>query len=210
MLKTLGAQIKEFKKDSVLTPVFMIGEVIMETIIPLLMASIIDDGVTAGNMKHIYLIGVLMVGAALLSLTFGILGGQFGSRASAGFARNLRKAMYENIQTFSFSNIDKFSTSGLVTRLTTDVTNMQNAYQMILRMCMRAPATLICAMVMSFVISPRLASVYLVAVIFLACVLGLIVSQATKHFSQAFPKYDALNESEIGRASCRERVSAVV
>ena len=203
MLKTLGAQIKEFKKDSVLTPVFMIGEVIMETIIPLLMASIIDNGVTAGNMKHIYLIGALMVGTALLSLTFGILGGQFGSRASAGFARNLRKAMYENIQTFSFSNIDKFSTSGLVTRLTTDVTNIQNAYQMMLRMCMRAPATLICAMFMSFVISPRLASVYLVAVIFLACVLGLIVSQATKHFSQAFPKYDALNES------VQENVSAI-
>lgn len=203
MLKTLGAQIKEFKRDSILTPVFMIGEVIMETIIPLLMASIIDDGVTAGNMNHIYLIGVLMIGAALASLTFGILGGQFGSRASAGFARNLRKAMYENIQTFSFSNIDKFSTSGLVTRLTTDVTNMQNAYQMILRMCMRAPATLICAMVMSFVISPRLASVYLVAVLVLACVLGLIVSQATKHFTQAFPKYDALNES------VQENVSAI-
>ncbi len=203
MLKTLGAQIKEFKKDSVLTPVFMIGEVIMETIIPLLMASIIDDGVSAGNMNHIYLVGVLMVAAALASLTFGILGGQFGSRASAGFARNLRKAMYENIRTFSFSNIDKFSTSGLVTRLTTDVTNMQNAYQMILRMCMRAPATLICAMVMSFLISPRLASVYLVAVLVLACILGLIVSQATKHFSQAFPKYDALNES------VQENVSAI-
>ncbi len=203
MLKTLGAQIKEYKKDSVLTPVFMIGEVIMETIIPLLMASIIDDGVTAGNMKHIYLIGILMVGTALLSLTFGILGGQFGSRASAGFARNLRKAMYENIQTFSFSNIDKFSTSGLVTRLTTDVTNMQNAYQMILRMCMRAPASLICAMAMSFRISPRLASVYLVAVILLGGVLALIVSQATKHFSQAFPKYDALNES------VQENVSAI-
>lgn len=203
MLKTLGAQIKEFKKDSVLTPVFMIGEVIMETIIPLLMASIIDDGVSAGNMNHIYLVGVLMVAAALASLTLGILGGQFGSRASAGFARNLRKAMYENIQTFSFSNIDKFSTSGLVTRLTTDVTNMQNAYQMILRMCMRAPATLICAMVMSFLISPRLASVYLVAVLILACILGLIVSQATKHFTQAFPKYDALNES------VQENVSAI-
>ena len=203
MLKTLGAQIKEFKKDSVLTPVFMIGEVIMETIIPLLMASIIDNGVTAGNMNHIYLIGVLMLGTALLSLTFGILGGQFGSRASAGFARNLRKAMYENIQTFSFSNIDKFSTSGLVTRLTTDVTNIQNAYQMILRMCMRAPATLICAMFMSFMISPKLASVYLVAVVILAFVLGLIVSQATKHLSQAFPKYDALNES------VQENVSAI-
>ena len=203
MLKTLGAQIKEFKRDSILTPVFMIGEVIMETIIPLLMASIIDNGVTAGNMNHIYLIGALMVGTAVLSLVFGILGGQVGSRASTGFARNLRKAMYENIQTFSFSNIDKFSTSGLVTRLTTDVTNMQNAYQMILRMCMRAPASLICAMGMSFIISPRLASVYLVAVLLLAVVLGLIVTQATKHFTQAFPKYDALNES------VQENVSAI-
>ena len=207
MLKTLGAQIKEFKKDSLLTPVFMIGEVIMETIIPLLMASIIDDGVNgnggSGDMNHIYLIGVLMLLSALLSLTFGILGGQFGSRASAGFARNLRKAMYENIQTFSFSNIDKFSTSGLVTRLTTDVTNMQNAYQMILRMCMRAPASLICAMAMSFIISPRLASIYLVAVLVLGCVLALIVTQATKHFTQAFPKYDALNES------VQENVSAI-
>jgi ATP-binding cassette subfamily B protein len=154
-------------------------------------------------MNHIYLIGVLMLLSALLSLTFGILGGQFGSRASAGFARNLRKAMYENIQTFSFSNIDKFSTSGLVTRLTTDVTNMQNAYQMILRMCMRAPASLICAMAMSFMISPRLASIYLVAVLVLGCVLALIVTQATKHFTQAFPKYDALNES------VQENVSAI-
>ncbi len=203
MLKTLGAQIKEFKKDSILTPFFMIGEVIMETVIPLLMASIIDEGVEAGNMRHIYLIGILMAAAALAGLAFGILGGKYGARASAGFARNLRKAMYENIQTFSFSNIDKFSTSGLVTRLTTDVTNMQNAYQMILRMCMRAPTSLICAMVMSFVISPRLASVYLAAVIFLGCVLGLIVSQATKHFTQAFPKYDALNES------VQENVSAI-
>ncbi len=207
MLRTLGAQIKEFKKDSVLTPVFMIGEVIMETIIPLLMASIIDNGVNgnngSGDMNHIYLTGCLMIVVALASLTFGILGGRYGSRASAGFARNLRRAMYERIQTFSFSNIDKFSTSGLVTRLTTDVTNMQNAYQMILRMCMRAPATLICAMFMSFVISPRLASVYLVAVIFLGCVLGLIVSRAMKHFTQAFPKYDALNES------VQENVSAI-
>lgn len=207
MLKTLGAQIKEFKKDSFLTPVFMIGEVIMETVIPLLMASIIDNGVNGnngrGDISHIYLVGALMVGTALLSLTFGIMGGKYGSRASAGFARNLRKSMYENIQTFSFANIDKFSTSGLVTRLTTDVTNMQNAYQMILRMCMRAPATLVCAMIMSFAISPRLASVYLAAVVFLACVLGLIVSQATKHFMQAFPKYDALNES------VQENVSAI-
>ena len=207
MLRTLGAQIKEFKKDSVLTPVFMIGEVIMETIIPLLMASIIDNGVNgnngSGDMNHIYLTGCLMIVVALASLTLGILAGRTASSASSGFAMNLRQAMYERIQTFSFSNIDKFSTSGLVTRLTTDVTNMQNAYQMILRMCMRAPATLICAMFMSFVISPRLASVYLVAVIFLGCVLGLIVSRAMKHFTQAFPKYDALNES------VQENVSAI-
>ena len=203
MLKTLGAQIKEYKKDSLLTPVFMIAEVIMETIIPLLMASIIDNGVNAGNMKHIYTIGALMVLTALLSLMFGIGGGVFGAKASTGFARNLRKAMYENIQKFSFSNIDKFSTSGLVTRLTTDVTNVQNAYQMLLRMCMRAPISLICAMVMSFYISPRLASVYLVAVIILGAILALIVSSAMKHFNQAFPKYDDLNES------VQENVSAI-
>ncbi len=154
MLKTLGAQIKEYKKASIATPFFMIGEVIMETIIPLLMASIIDDGVNKGNLNHIYLIGALMVVTAFLSLALGIGGGVFGAKASTGFARNLRKAMYENIQTFSFSNIDKFSTSGLVTRLTTDVTNIQNAYQMILRMAMRAPFSLIFAMIMSFAISP--------------------------------------------------------
>ncbi|MDE7351904.1 MAG: ABC transporter ATP-binding protein/permease [Acetatifactor sp.] len=203
MLKTLRAQVKEFKRDSFLTPVFMIMEVIMETIIPLLMASIIDHGVEAGNMKHIWLIGALMILTALASLTFGILGGVYGARASTGFARNLRRAMYDNIQTFSFSNIDKFSTSGLVTRLTTDVTNIQNAYQMILRMCMRAPFSLLFAMIMSFVISPRLASVYLGAVVVLGCILALIVSQATRHFTQAFPKYDELNES------VQENVSAI-
>ncbi len=210
MLKTLGAQIKEFKKASIATPLFMIGEVVMEMIIPLLMASIIDKGINVvngdgsqGNMQHIYLIGGLMVLTAVLSLLFGIGGGVFGARASTGFARNLRKAMYENIQTFSFSNIDKFSTSGLVTRLTTDVTNMQNAYQMMLRMAMRAPFSLIIAMIMSFRISPRLASIYLIAVLFLACILGVIVTSATKHFTQAFPKYDDLNES------VQENVSAI-
>ena len=140
MLKVLGAQIKEFKKESILTPVFMILEVIMEMIIPLLMASIIDDGVNAGNLNHIYKIGVYMIVAALIGLWAGIMGAKYGAKASTGFARNLRKAMYENIQTYSFANIDKYSTSSLITRLTTDVTNMQNAYQMILRMAMRAPA----------------------------------------------------------------------
>lgn len=203
MLKTLGAQIKEYKKASIATPFFMIGEVIMETIIPLLMASIIDDGVNAGNMKHIYIVGALMVLTALLSLCFGIGGGVYGAKASTGFAKNLRKAMYENIQRFSFSNIDKFSTSGLVTRLTTDVTNIQNAFQMILRMAMRAPFSLIFAMIMSFLISPRLASIYLVAVVILGCILAFIVSKAMKHFTQAFPKYDDLNES------VQENVSAI-
>ena len=203
MLKTLGSHIKEFKTASLLTPVFMILEVIMEMIIPLLMASIIDDGVTPGDMNHILRIGALMVLTALCSLTFGISGGVLGAKASTGFARNLRRAMYENIQTFSFSNIDKFSTSGLVTRLTTDVTNIQNAFQMILRMCMRAPFSLIIAMFMSFRINPRLASIYLAAVLILGCILALIVSLSMKHFTQAFPKYDDLNES------VQENVSAI-
>ena len=203
MLKTLGAQIKEFKKASIATPLFMIGEVIMEMIIPMLMAFIIDEGVNKGDMKNIYLAGGLMLLTAVCSLMFGIGGGVFGSKASTGFARNLRKAMYENIQTFSFSNIDKFSTSGLVTRLTTDVTNIQNAYQMMLRMAMRAPFSLIFAMLMSFYISPRLASIYLIAVLLLGVVLAVIVGNATKHFNQAFPKYDDLNES------VQENVSAI-
>lgn len=203
MLKTLGVQIKEFKKASIATPLFMIGEVIMEMIIPMLMAFIIDEGVNKGDMKNIYLAGGLMLLTAVCSLIFGIGGGVFGAKASTGFARNLRKAMYENIQTFSFSNIDKFSTSGLVTRLTTDVTNIQNAYQMMLRMAMRAPFSLIFAMLMSFYISPRLASIYLIAVVLLGVVLAIIVGNATRHFNQAFPKYDDLNES------VQENVSAI-
>lgn len=203
MLKTLGAQIKEFKKASIATPLFMIGEVIMEMIIPMLMAFIIDEGVNKGDMKNIFLAGGLMLLTAVCSLIFGIGGGVFGAKASTGFARNLRKAMYENIQTFSFSNIDKFSTSGLVTRLTTDVTNIQNAYQMMLRMAMRAPFSLIFAMLMSFYISPRLASIYLIAVVLLGVVLAIIVGNATRHFNQAFPKYDDLNES------VQENVSAI-
>lgn len=203
MLKTLGAQIKEFKKDSILTPVFMILEVIFETLIPLLMASIIDDGVSKGNLRHIYVIGGVMIVMAIGGLITGVLGGKYGARASAGFAKNLREAMYENIQTFSFSNIDKYSTAGLVTRLTTDVTNLQNAYQMILRMCMRAPASLICAMTMAFLINAKLASVYLVAVIVLGVLLFVGIRIATGYFKQVFEKYDDLN------ASVQENVSAI-
>ena len=168
MLKILGAQIKEFKKDSIITPVFMILEVIMEMINPLLIASIIDDGVDAGDLNHIYKVGGIMIVMALIGLWAGLMGAKYGARASTGFARNLRKAMYENIQTFSFSNIDKYSTSSLITRLTTDVTNLQNSYQMILRMAMRAPASMITAMVMAFSINATLSSIYHVAVIILA------------------------------------------
>ena len=203
MIKTLAAQIKEFKKASILTPVFMIMEVFFEMVIPLMMASIIDDGVEAGNMRHIYLVGVFMVGAALCGLFCGIMGGKFGARASTGFARNLRQAMFDNIQTFSFSNLDKFSTAGLVTRLTTDVTNLQQAYQMLLRICFRAPISMICAMAMAYLINARLATVYLIALVLLAFVLFFIINKAMKYFQMAFPKYDELN------ASVQENVSAI-
>ena len=203
MLKTLAGEIKEFKKVSILTPLCMIMEVVFETIIPLLMASIIDDGVNAGNMKHIYIVGALMVVAAFCGLLFGVLGGKFGAEASAGFARNLRRSMYQNIQTFSFSNIDKYSTAGLVTRMTTDVTNLQNAYQMLLRMFTRAPISLICAMVMAFMINARLASIYLIAVVFLGAVLCFMIPRASKYFEQTFKKYDDLN------ASVQENVSSI-
>ncbi len=203
MLKTLASQIKEFKRDSLLTPIFMVLEVLFETIIPLLMASIIDKGVEAGDMHHIYVIGGWMIAAAAAGLFSGIMGGRLAARASAGFARNLRQTMFENIQQFSFSNIDKFSTAGLVTRMTTDVTNIQNAYQMLLRMCFRAPCSLLCAMGMAFFINARIASIYLMAVILLGIFLFFILRRATKYFQAAFPKYDELN------ASVQENVSAI-
>lgn len=203
MLKTLLAQVREFKKASFLTPFFMILEVLFETLIPLSMASIIDKGVEAGNIGHIYRMGGVMVVLALCGLWSGVMGGKYGALASTGFARNLRKAMYTNIQTFSFSNIDKYSTAGLITRLTTDVTNLQNAYQMILRMCTRAPASLICAMVMAFLINAKLASIYLIAVIFLGACLIFIMRKATKYFQTVFRKYDDLN------ASVQENIGAV-
>lgn len=203
MIKTLAAQIKEFKRESVLTPIFMILEVVFETLIPLMMASIIDDGVEAGDMRHIYLVGACMVAAAFGGLFCGIMGGKFGARASTGFARNLRQAMFDNIQTFSFSNLDKFSTAGLVTRMTTDVTNIQMAYQMLLRICFRAPISMVCAMSMAFFINARLASVYMVALVLLAVVLFFIIGRAMKYFKMAFPKYDELN------ASVQENVSAI-
>lgn len=203
MLKTLGAQLKEFKKDSIKTPIFMILEVLMEMIIPFLMASIIDDGVEKGDIRHICIVGIFMIVAALIGLYAGIMGGVCGANASAGFARNLRKAMYENIQKFSFSNIDKFSTAGLITRLTTDVTNVQNAYQMLLRMFVRAPISMVCAMIMSFYINARLATIYLVAVLILGVALFFIIHKVSGYFQEVFEKYDDLN------ASVQENVSGI-
>ncbi|MCM1106718.1 MAG: ABC transporter ATP-binding protein/permease [Blautia sp.] len=203
MLKTLGAQVKEYTRASIATPIFMLLEVAMETLIPLLMASIVDDGVNTGDTAHIYVMGAWMVVAALFSLFCGCMGAKFGAKASMGLGKNLRAAMFRQIQTYSFSNIDHFSTAGLVTRLTTDVTNIQNAYQMMLRMAMRAPASIICAMAMSFFISPRLAVIYLLAVLLLGAALIFIATRAMKYFSTAFEKYDELNES------VQENVSAI-
>ena len=181
----------------------MLLEVLMETLIPYLMASIIDKGVNAGDIGHIYRIGGLMIVAAAIGLLAGMAGGRFGAKASAGLAKNLRESMFGHIQTFSFANIDKFSTAGLVTRLTTDISNIQNAYQMVLRMMMRAPSSMVCALIMAFAINRRLASIYLIAVVFLGIILFFIIRHATRYFQMAFPKYDELN------ASVQENVSAI-
>ncbi len=194
-IRILGREVREFKRPSILTPIMMVLEVVVETLIPLLMASIIDNGVQKGDMHHILLVGGAMVLLALAGLLTGVLGGKYGALASAGFARNLRRAMYERIQTYSFANIDKYSSSGLVTRLTTDVTNIQNAYQMMLRMFVRAPISMITAMIMAFLINARIASIYLAAVIFLSIVMFFLMGRVTKFFQQVFRKYDALNES---------------
>ena len=203
LIRTIAKEIKEYKWASIVTPLFMLLEVLMETLIPYLMASIIDKGVNAGDIGHIYRIGGLMIVAAAIGLLAGMAGGRFGAKASAGLAKNLRESMFGHIQTFSFANIDKFSTAGLVTRLTTDISNIQNAYQMVLRMMMRAPSSMICALIMAFAINRRLASIYLIAVVFLGIILFFIIRHATRYFQMAFPKYDELN------ASVQENVSAI-
>lgn len=210
MLKTLLKQVREYKRDSLMTPCFMVLEVFMETLIPYLMGLMITYGVEAGNMNYILRTGAVMLVLAVVGLWAGIMGGKHGARAAMGLGRNLRQAMYENIQTFSFANIDKFSTASLVTRMTTDVTNIQNAYQMILRMCVRAPISMLCAMAMAFFINARIASIYLVAVILLACVLFLIVRATMRYFTQAFEKYDALNASVQENVTAQRVVKAYV
>lgn len=195
MIRKLSSYIGEFKKNSIITPIFMVLECICEVIIPLLMAMIIDNGLNNSDMGYVAKIGLLMFVVAMLSLTCGALGAKFAANASAGYARNLRRAMFENIQDFSFENIDKYSTAGLVTRLTTDIINVQNAYQMILRMLVRAPIMLISAMVMSILINPRLSLVFLGAVVFLGLILAIIIKFAFPRFTAVFKKYDALNAS---------------
>lgn len=203
MLKTILAQVRQYKLASILSMVFAAAEVVMEVILPLLTAAIIDKGISVGDMGKVYLYGGLMILSALLSLSFGILAGKFAAQASTGVACNLRDAMYENIQTYSFSNIDKYSTAGLVTRLTTDVTNVQNAYQMIIRMGIRAPFTLIAALFMSMLVSVKISMIFVVAIIFLGIVLAVIISHATPMFDKVFRRYDDLN------ASVQENISAI-
>ena len=202
-MRTILGQIKQYKKDSILTPLFTALEVIMEVMLPFVTALIIDEGIQEGNMGKVYTYGGIMVVMALVSLMAGALAGKYAASASSGLACNLRKGIYDKIQTFSFSNIDKFSTAGLVTRMTTDVTNIQNAYQMCIRIAVRSPLMLVCSMVMSFMISPRLSMIFLAAIVFLACVLGCFMMMARKTFDVVFKRYDDLN------ASVQENVSGI-
>ena len=195
MIKRLLQEVKEFKKASILAPVYMIGEVLLEISLPFLMSFIIDQGVNQGNMGAVIQYGLIMVVAAFGSLFCGAMSGKYAAYGSAGFARNLRRAMFSNIQDFSFTNVDHFSTAGLVTRLMTDVTNVQNAYQMVLRMCVRAPLTLICALSMTFIINAELSLVFLYATLFLGIVLAVIMRFAHPIFIKVFERYDDLNAS---------------
>ena len=203
MIKKLVSHLGEYKRAAILTPIFSALEAIMDVMLPTIMAFIIDQGIEKGDMNAVVKYGLLTFLVAAIALLLGVLAGRFAATASTGFAGNLRDAMYENIQHFSFSNIDKYSTAGLVTRMTTDVTNIQNAYQMILRMAIRAPSSMVIAMIMAFTINAKLASIYLVAVIILGGCLVLIMSRASNYFSAAFKKYDDLNES------VQENVSAI-
>ena len=203
MLKELAKHIKEFKTASLLTVVFILGEVVFELLIPYMMTFIIDRGVMKGDYGAVVKYGSVMIGLAILGLLCGVAAGLFAAKASSGFARNLREAMFRNIQNFSFSNIDNFSTASLVTRLTTDITNIQNAYQMILRMLMRAPATLVFALIMTVTISGRMSIIFFIATFFLSLALIIIMTSAVRLFNQVFEKYDALN------ANVQENISGI-
>ncbi|MCB7317998.1 ABC transporter ATP-binding protein [Lacrimispora sp. 210928-DFI.3.58] len=203
MIRTLLKCVGEYRRVSVLTPLFTALEVLMEVLIPFIMASIIDKGIEAGNSTMVYAYGALMLVLAFFSLYFGVMAGRYGAEASSGFAANLREGMYENIQTFAFSNIDRFSTAGLVTRMTTDVMNMQVAYQMSLRIAVRSPLMLVCSLCMCFVINRRLSLIFLAAILVLSIALALIMSRAVRFYEQVFDKYDELN------GGIQENVSAI-
>ena len=203
MFKTLYRQIGKYKKASLLTPLYTSLEVVMDVLIPYVTAMLIDRGINAGDINNVYLYGAIMIGMAFLSLFFGIMAGRYAAYALSGFAANLREAMYRNIQTFSFSDIDKFSTSGLVTRMTTDVSNLQNAYQQILRVTVRAPYRLILSIAMCFFIDSRLSIIFFVAMLILGVVLFFVISRVAKLFSKVFKQYDELN------ASVQENVAGI-
>lgn len=203
MVKKLMRSIRQYKKDSLLSPFFMIVEVVLEVLIPYFMAGIIDIGISGGNMPYIYKMGVFLLIAALVSLSAGFLSGKYAAKASAGFAKNLRADQFRNIQKFSFANIDKFSAASLVTRMTTDVTNVQNAYQMIIRVAIRGPLMLVCAMIMAFTVNWKLALIFLAAVPILGGGLFIIALKAHKYFENVFRRYDRLN------TVVQENVSAV-
>ena len=195
MVRKLLKYVGVYKKAALATPAFIIGEVVMETLIPFIIALLIDRGITAGDMSNVLKYGGLMLAVAFASLLFGVLAGRSSAYASTGFACNLRDAMYKHIQEFSFSNIDKFSTAGLITRMTTDITNVQNAFQMILRIAVRAPFILISSLVMAFIINRELSFIFLVVLVCLAVILFLIMRHIIPVFSEVFKKYDALNSS---------------
>ncbi len=189
----IAKEIRQYKKDALLSPMYTTLCVVLEILIPYLTASIIDKGIAVGDMEHVAKIGSLMAVMAILAMVFGIRAGIHSARASAGLAANLRESMFGRIQDYSFSNIDRFSTAGLVTRLTTDVTNIQNAFQMILQICTRAPVTLIVALFMAFSISAKLSTVFLVAIAFLGVMIVILIPKAMRYFRQMFRKYDAVN-----------------
>ena len=203
MLKKLLAYVGEYKKVSLLSPLFISVEVMMEILIPFLMASIIDDGLNKGNMKHIYFIGLLTLLIAMLSLSTGFAAGRCAAKASSGFAKNIRKTVFYKIQNFSFTNIDKFSTAGLITRFTTDIANIQNSYQMILRLLVRAPLMLIFATMMTIYISPGLSTIFIGAIIILGIVMVVVIFLVHPIFLQAMKKYDKIN------SDLQENINAV-
>ena len=202
-VKQLSKSVREYKRDAILTPVFVIGEVAMDVVIPMLISNLIDYGITPGNMDYIYTVGFQLVVACLVALALGVLSGRHAAKASAGFAKNLRKDMYYNVQNFAFSNIDKFSTPSIITRMTTDVTNVQMAFQMVIRVAVRSPIMLISALFMAFRLGGKMVMVYLIVIPVLGFGLYFISTSVAKIFKRAFKRYDALN------AVVQENVSGI-